>query len=420
MFFEPKRGDFRVLSLAIGFATLATVLCLHPFVTYPGSLLLLPRRPLKQRSANAAGLVPASVAICMSAYNEDAVIAAKMDSLLTMAHEYPGEATVHVYADAPSDRTVEILEAYSDRADIVIGTERRGKSWGMAQLVLRSQSDLLLFSDANVASEPDAIIGLAATFDDPEVGLASAQLVYSNPAESATSKSGAFYWAFEERIKRIESATVGLVGVDGAMFMIRRALYRAPPPHLIDDLFVSLTTLISGARVISVQSVTVFERSSSRAEEEFNRKKRIACQAWNVHRALWPELKRLPPLKLYAYFSHRVLKWLTPFLVLLVVLSYAAVIAELTSWPVAVGIVVGGAAALALGSAIDFQPMLIVSTMLYSLAGVGLGLLQSIFQNKTYTVWQPADSVRVSPASAVGPQNVATNRRDDPTSEKPL
>ena len=58
------------------------------------------------------------------------------------------------------------------------------------------------------------------------------------------------------------------------------------------------------------------ERSASSWREEYRRKVRIACQAWNVHRALWPELKRAPPLKLYGYVSHRLLKWLLPYTLL--------------------------------------------------------------------------------------------------------
>lgn len=385
-----------MLGIAIAAATLITLVSVHPFLTYPLSLLLLVRRRPIAPAAVGARLEPKSVAICMSAYNEELVIAAKMDSLIAMAATYPGAARIHVYADAPSDRTSEILANYTDRADIVFGAERRGKTWGMAVLVERSQSELLMFSDANVIADSDAIEGLAAAFDDPEVGLASARLTYSNPGESATSRGGAAYWEFEEWIKRIESATIGLVGVDGAMFMIRRALYRTPPPYLIDDLYVSLTTLISRARIVSIDSVKVFERSSALASEEFNRKKRIACQAWNVHKALWSELRHLPAIQLYGYISHRVLKWLTPLSVLCLILAYGALFAVLYGVWSLLAVACGAAALLGLGNLLGFQPAEMVISMAVSLAGVGVGLFQSFFTKKTYTIWQTIDSIRFS------------------------
>ncbi len=395
-----------MLGIAIAAATLVTLVSVHPFLTYPLSLLLLVKRRPIAPTVTAGPREPRSVAICMSAYNEELVIAAKMDSLIAMAAAYPGEARIHVYADAPSDRTSEILAQYGDRADIVFGTERRGKTWGMAQLVERSQGELLMFSDANVVADIHAIDGLAAAFEDPEVGLASARLIYSNPEESATSRGGAAYWELEEWIKRIESATIGLVGVDGAMFMIRRSLYRTPPPYLIDDLYVSLTTLISNARIVSIDTVRVFERSSARASEEFNRKKRIACQAWNVHKALWPELRRLPVILLYGYLSHRVLKWLTPLSALCLILAYGALFAALYGvWNV-FAVICGAAALLVVANMLAFQPAELVIGMVVSLAGVGVGLFQSFFTNKTYTIWQTIDSIRFS-------EDLANHRQKD-------
>lgn len=384
-----------MLSIAIVVAVAVSIVGIHPFVTYPLSLLLFRRKHaiVPGRTPEATGFRP-SVAICMSAFNEERVIVAKMESLLAMAATYLGQVSLHLYVDGSTDDTMRLLMPYADRADIVFSNDRRGKTWGMGQLVARSQSDLLLFTDANVVSDLDALNGLMAPFVDPSVGLASARLRYNNPAESATSRSGAVYWELEERIKRIEGETIGLVGVDGAMFMIRRSLYGTPPPQLIDDLYVSLLVLIEGSRIISVDSVIVSERSAALASEEFTRKKRIACQAWNVHRALWPELRQMPWPRLYGYLSHRVLKWLTPLVALVALLSYLAVLAMMVGIPRAALAVVLGCGLVVLGGAFNFGPASVILSMLSSLAGVGVGLFESIFQKQTYTIWKPADSVR--------------------------
>jgi cellulose synthase/poly-beta-1,6-N-acetylglucosamine synthase-like glycosyltransferase len=384
-----------VLSIAIVLAVAISVVVVHPFVTYPLSLLLLPRiRKYKAVAGGSPAAIAPSIAICMSAFNEERVIAAKIESLLAMAGDYPGQVSIHVYVDGPEDDTARLLLPYVDRADIVFSTDRRGKTWGMGHLVSRSHSDLLLFTDANVISGANALTGLAAPFIDPAVGLASARLRYNNPEESVTSRSGAVYWELEERIKQIEGETIGLVGVDGAMFMIRRSLYRAPPAQLIDDLYVSLSVLIEGSRIISVDSVMVCERSAALASEEFTRKKRIACQAWNVHRALWPQLRRMPWPRLYGYLSHRVLKWLTPLVAIVAAASYFAVLVGLIGGLHATLVVVAGCGLLALGYVMGFAPATLALSMLYSLAGVGIGLLESIFKGRTYTVWEPAESVR--------------------------
>lgn len=382
-----------MLGMTIAFAACLSLVCAHPFVTYPLSLWIIARRRPAPPPVPVFEAWPA-VAVCMCAYNEQRVIAAKMESLLAMTAAYPGRVTIHVYVDGATDATAQTLEGYAGLADVVIGAERRGKSWGMARLVERAEADLLLFTDANVMAAADSLVRLATPFADPQVGLASARLRYSNRDESATSRTGAAYWEVEEAIKRLESATIGLVGVDGAMFMVRRALYQAPPAQLIDDLYVSLGVLLAGARVLSVEGVTVFERSAARAEEEFARKRRIACQAWNVHRALWPRLRRMPGVQLYGYLSHRVLKWWLPVGVMLAGLAWLAVAVQVAGWIATALLVAGGAVILAAAALAGLHAASVLITTLYSLAGVGVGLGESMFTRRTYTVWAPAGSVR--------------------------
>jgi cellulose synthase/poly-beta-1,6-N-acetylglucosamine synthase-like glycosyltransferase len=359
------------------------------------------RPPPRLRATEA---VRPSLAICMCAYREQDMIAAKIERLIEIAAAY-GPATVHVYIDAPSDDTALIAQRYADRIDLVVGTERAGKTFGMNLLVARSRSELLLFTDANVESGTDVAIELSRPLADPTIGCATAQLIYSNSKESPTSRLGSLYWALEEWIKRIESDRIGLIGCDGAMFMMRRALHVAPPPYLIDDLFLSLHILVSGSRIVSVDHVQVYERSATGADEEKRRKQRIACQALNVHRAMWPVLRRMRWLPLYAYLSHRPMKWLMPFFV------GTAILAGLVAIGIAVGPLVTGAVILALAIILfvseraQIKPFSLVSSALLSLFGVGQGVLESIFLNKTYAIWDPAMSVRLETAPAATESN---------------
>lgn len=376
-----------------GAALACLAVAMHPFVTYPLSLALFARRRgLPRATAVPAGARP-SIAICLSAYNEERVIVAKVEALLAKAADY-GPATVHVYVDGSSDATPRLLAPYADRIDLVVSAERRGKTAGMTMLVARSESDLIAFTDANVLAPADALTRLAAPFADPAVGCTSAQLEYSNEGETPTAKAGSLYWKIEERLKRIESETVGMIGVDGAFFMVRRALYEAPPPHLIDDLSVSLAILAQGYRLTTVRDCVVHERSATDWREELARKRRIACQAFNVHRAMWPRLRRLPPLTRYAYLSHRWMKWLSPFVFALAGLfGLAAVTLTLgaigTAFFVAASLLV-----LFVGDLLRMRPISFALTAVASLAGVGMGVCQSVFTGRTYTVWAPAESVR--------------------------
>jgi cellulose synthase/poly-beta-1,6-N-acetylglucosamine synthase-like glycosyltransferase len=372
-------------------AMLAFAGAIHPFLTYPLSLALFAKR--KPVIVPQTALARPSLALCMAAFNEEKVIVAKAESLLAMARAY-GPATIHVYVDGSTDATAALLAPYADRIDLVVSSERLGKTAGLNTLVARSDSELIAFTDANVIAPANGLVELAMPFGDPTIGCTSARLEYSNSGESPTSEAGSFYWRIEERLKQIESETVGLIGVDGALFMIRRALYEHAPAHLIDDLFVSLIVMVRGFRTLTIEHVVVFERSATHWREEYRRKRRIACQALNVHRALWPRLRGTGALHLYAYISRRPIKWFMPFLLGLVGLFALAAIAVALGPLVAILLALLGIVLVGVGGITGFKPCRIALTAGASLCGVGAGILQSLFSKQTYVVWTPAASVR--------------------------
>ncbi len=379
-----------MMAILVAAFLLFLVLAAYPYTLYPLSLILMARPHHQPRSAP---WTRPKLAVCMSAFNEEKVIVAKVESLLAMARAY-GPVEIYVYVDGAQDRTAELLQPYADRIHLTVSSARAGKTAGLNLLVAQTDAPLLAFTDANVETPVDALIRLGETFKDPDVCLVSARLRYVGEDESGIAVAGAVYWSLEETIKELESRTIGLMGVDGALFMIDRAAYENAPNHLIDDLYVSLTAATTGRRVVSAPDVTVHERGASKWKEEFRRKARIACQAWNVHRTLWPRLKRLPPSQLYGYISHRVLKWMTPFTALL---GGLCAIGILVLWIGPVWTAVLTAASLVLftlGVVFNFGPFRFLAMAAISLAGVAQGILESVFTRRTYTVWTPAASVR--------------------------
>jgi glycosyltransferase involved in cell wall biosynthesis len=205
-----------VLEVFLGLGLIFLLLAAHPYVTYPISLALMPKR---RPPAPAPDARLRSVAICMSAYNEERVIEAKVKSLLEMARAY-GPAEIHIYVDGSTDRTVELLEPFRDHIHVTVSAQRRGKTAGLKKLVDGLDAELLAFTDANVQVPEESLVRLVGAMQDPEVCCASARLIYSNRHETGVATAGAAYWNLEEFIKGLESETVGMIGVDGAFFVI--------------------------------------------------------------------------------------------------------------------------------------------------------------------------------------------------------
>jgi cellulose synthase/poly-beta-1,6-N-acetylglucosamine synthase-like glycosyltransferase len=276
----------------------------YPYAIYPLILARLPERPLRPLAERPRGRL--SLAFC--AYNEAAVLAEKINNLKRLKEADP-DLEILAYSDGSADATAEMLQAEADWIRVFAAEERHGKSHGMNTLVTAARGDILVFTHANVLLEPGALAALQRNFADPSVGCVCGQLIYTNPEEGATAATGSLYWRLEERVKALESRSGSTMGADGSIFAVRRALYRPVPPDIIDDMFISLSILCDGYRVIRDPLVIAYERTATDSGDEFRRKVRIACQAFNCHRLLSPRLRRLPALDRFKYASHKLLRW---------------------------------------------------------------------------------------------------------------
>ena len=155
-----------------------------------------------------------------------------------------------------------------------------------------------------------------------------------------------------------------MIGADGSLFAIRRALHRSVPNGLFDDIYVSLGVLLQGRRVVRAPGLKAFETHTTEANDEFRRKIRIACECMHVHFTLWPELRRLDAWNVYKYIGHRLMRWIGGYLLLL-----SALLAIAAIWTIA-----GPFWAIGLPLAMSFGIWVSV------LAGTGAGL-------KLWNIW---------------------------------
>ena len=383
-------GEMAIGLIAVGMLLL--FLAQHPFVTYPLSLRLLRRlRPVPLHT-NGSNDGAGDFTICVCAYNEAAVIEEKVQNLLEM-RRCLGRLDILIYVDGATDETADLLRRFGDQITVVNATQRSGKTAGMNTLVSLARTPFVIFSDANVLIDPESILNLPHYFRDPDVGCVCGRLTYVNPTASATARVGSAYWALEEHIKRLESETGSVIGADGSLFAIRRELYRTIPPDIIDDMFTSLNILCDGWRVVSAPDVRAFEEQAVRSKEEFRRKVRIACQAFNIHRLLWPRLRGLGWVSLYKYVSHKLLRWLVAYnLLLAAVFLVAGMLGSIgfaSTAGVLVALVLAGAAVRQVKPRLARLGFEFLSAVTATAAGVAKS-----FQGERFQTWTPPSSAR--------------------------
>ena len=379
------------------FSLLFLVVGMWPFGLYQLSLLIarqmhrFPKTPASSPMQHG----DETFAICLCVYNEAAVIQDKIDDLLQLRAANDGNLDIAIYVDAASDGTAAILQRHADQLRLIVSPARRGKTHGMNLLVAGTTASIVLFTDANVRIDPGAIAVLRRYFSDPAIGCVCSNLRYVNADASAVAHVGSAFWSFNEWSKSLETDTGSVIGADGSLFAIRRQYHRPVPNGLFDDIFVSLSVLLAGKRVVRAPDLRSYETHSTRPRDEFRRKVRISCECMAVHRELWPELRGLHPWNLYKYVGHRLLRWIgVYFLAASALFLFVAAAIALGVIPVAlVTLTLGGLFAAAVK--LDFPLAGQLWNVLLAFVGNGIGVWKALNGVRAVT-WEPPASARQS------------------------
>ncbi|MBF9239612.1 glycosyltransferase [Hymenobacter sp. BT683] len=313
------------------------LLVAHTYVLYPLLLQVLARGRHQNQNvfAPAAAGLPA-VDILLAAHNEEAVIAEKVRS--TFATTYPlDRLRLLVGSDNSSDQTNAFLAKLATeypQLRVETYTERTGKPGVMENLARQATAPILVLTDANVFFAPDTIYHLIKHFQHSAIGLVGGNIL--NPDHRADGISGQekAYLERENLIKYQEGVLWGsMMGAFGGCFAVRRACYHpAPAAFLVDDFYITLAVLRDGYQAINELEAVCYEDVSDRLPEEFRRKARISAgnfQNLKAFRAvLWPPWRG----GAFALWSHKVLRWYTPLLLLLLLLATAGLVVSGAGW----------------------------------------------------------------------------------------
>ena len=299
-----------ICALAVVFWT-ASFLVVYPYLVYPLVLRLL--AALKpERLAAATTFKPQGVTFVISVFNEEAVIARKLDN--TLALDVPREGfEVIVASDASSDGTDEIVRtvaARDPRVRLLRQDERLGKSAALNKAVAAARGEIVVFSDANAMYEADAIRELLQSFADPQVGYVVGAALYSDAMDKPAGESEGAYWNQELLLKRLESDVYSVVGGDGAIYAIRKSLFWEFKPDDISDFVNPLQIIAAGYRGLFNPAARCYEHAGETFSKEFRRKRRIVNRSWRAVRRYGRLLRvREHGLFLFMLVSHKVIRW---------------------------------------------------------------------------------------------------------------
>jgi cellulose synthase/poly-beta-1,6-N-acetylglucosamine synthase-like glycosyltransferase len=256
------------------------------------------------------------VSLIVPAYDEEAVIAAKVADALRL--DWPRERLqIIVASDGSTDATAE--RAREAGADLVLELPPLGKVSALDAAVAEAAGEFLAFSDANSEWAPDALGRLLAPFADERVGYVCGQVRFLAPG--GDNLEGA-YWRYEMAIRAMESELAGITAGNGAIYAVRRSAYETLPPSGSHDLSFPFRLAKRGLRSLYAPAARAEEKMVPTIGGEFARKRRMMVGLWDIVVGEGMLIPRgYPPLFAFELFSHRLLRYATPFLHVLVLLA---------------------------------------------------------------------------------------------------
>lgn len=295
---------------------------------------------------------------------------------------------VLAFDDGSTDNTCEQMLARPDLLTVIQGGGRNGKANGMKRLASQAKGEIIIFTDANVLLDENAIDNLMAWYADRAVGGICGMLKYIGAEDSTTASVGGAYWRLEEKLKTEESRTGNVMGADGSIFSLRRELYPEFPDTVLDDLTVSMAAVFANKRLLKVEDVVAYERLVAARGEEFSRKVRISARAFHTHMHLRPQLAKMCGTDKFKYISRKMVRWFGGLFLLLGVLFGLISMTLIAPVLGPVGLVVLASAVVA-APRVETGPISTVTEIVLALLATLIGVIRAV-RGQTFVTWAPA------------------------------
>jgi cellulose synthase/poly-beta-1,6-N-acetylglucosamine synthase-like glycosyltransferase len=330
-----------------------------------------------------------SVSVIVAAYAEQDVIADRVANLRAL--DYPARLIeVIVACDGSVDETA--ARARAAGADVVLELPRGGKIKAQDAAVERAAGEIVAFSDANVTWEPDALRRLVAPFADPRVGYVCGEVQLVDAATGSNQEG--LYWRYELALRSLESRVRSVTGGNGAIYATRREAYLVVDPIMGHDLSFPFNMVKRGWLALAVREAQASEKMVPTIEGEFARKRRMMSHTWPiVLRGGMLSPRGYDPVYALMIVSHRILRYLTPFLHVIALVANVLLLGQGWVYVVTFALQVLVLVAAGLAGVVPARPMLIARYYVLTTASLAAGLWDWLAHG-TSAGWEAAEGTR--------------------------
>ena len=320
-----------MIALLVGLFWLSVALLAWVYAGYPLLALAYGRvRPLRLSPGQS---VPDLVTVGIAVHDGSAEISGRIADVLEQA--VPFGLEVIVASDGSTDATVDTVRSLAEREPRVrvLDLARRGQAAAQAAIFESARGQVIILTDAETRFAPGCLAALVTPFSDAAVGCVTGVLRWHYDVRTNTARHESLYWRYEQAVRRYESQAGWLSTATGALLAVRHSLFQPVPAHASLDQMLPLLAREDGLRVVVAAGAIGSDRGAAGLDEQFRNRVRIATQGIEVNLRMTPRLTpwRRPGTFL-AIWSHKLLRWATPLLVVAAGLAGTALAFAGQSW----------------------------------------------------------------------------------------
>jgi cellulose synthase/poly-beta-1,6-N-acetylglucosamine synthase-like glycosyltransferase len=300
---------------------LSSGLLLWVYLGYPAVVGAVARfAPIRLRSVTP----PPDLTIAIAVHDEAEHIAERIADVFAQERSGARIREVLVGSDGSTDETDAIVRglAASEPRLRLLALARGGQTVTQAAMVAAATGDVVVLTDAETRFAPGCLAALAEPFRDPRVGCATGRLEWRDERATATSANEGMYWQYERFVRELESRGGFLTAVTGAVLAIRRSAYRPVPATASMDHLLPLHVRANGGLVVYVPAALATDRPISGLREQFRNRTRTATRGIRANLSMAGRLTPWrTPRAAFAIWSHKLLRWATPWFVVILAVS---------------------------------------------------------------------------------------------------
>jgi cellulose synthase/poly-beta-1,6-N-acetylglucosamine synthase-like glycosyltransferase len=323
----------------------SAALVVYVYAGYPVLLAMWARIAARRHRLQLPDCPPEpGVSIVIAARNEAGRLPGRIRNLLLL--DYPADRRqIIVVSDGSTDDTEAALAPFGADVDLVC-IPPQGKAGALNAGVARARFEVLVFADARQSFTDNTLRALTAPMADPHVGCVTGELILG--CEAAGRRSGAdrradtglpiaaverreaperrghlsstvadavgAYWRYEKTLRQLESSVGSVLGATGAIYALRRALWRPlPEGTLLDDVLAPMRAVLAGRRIVFEPAARAYDSTAADSTAEARRKLRTLAGNFQI---LWLEPRLLVPFVnpvWLQYMSHKVGRLIVPY-----------------------------------------------------------------------------------------------------------